>query len=225
MDLSLVFHQGDAILIAVFLLLLAMSVSSWWLILMRSVRYITIRRANRALDQAFWATPDWVRASEMVHNAEAPIARIAQAGLDALAHYRQHATRTLGQACGIDDYLTRVIRQTLSRESAKLENGMTWLATVGAVAPFVGLFGTVWGIYNALIGIAHEGQASIGAVSGPIGEALVATAAGLAVAIPAVVAYNALLRANRVLSADMDGFAHDLHAQLLTQTGETDGVR
>lgn len=93
---------------------------------------------------------------------------------------------------------------------------MTWLATVGATAPFVGLFGFGWGIYHALVGIAGAGQLSIAAVAGPIGEALVATAAGLAAAIPAVVAYDVFLRANRVIAQDLDGFAHDLHAQLLS---------
>jgi biopolymer transport protein ExbB len=94
------------------------------------------------------------------------------------------------------------------------------LATVAAAAPFIGLFGTVWGIYHALIGIAAEGSASLDTVAGPLGEALVATAAGLAAALPAMLAYNALSRAKRVLQGEMDGFAHDLHAQLLASPAD-----
>jgi biopolymer transport protein ExbB len=99
----------------------------------------------------------------------------------------------------------------VTRESAKLENGLTWLATVGATAPFVGLLGTVWGIYGALIKIGATGQASIDAVAGPVGEALIMTALGLFVAIPAVLAYNAFVRANRNTYSKFDTFAHDLH--------------
>lgn len=220
MDWSLVFSQGDAVLVTVFVTLLLMSVSSWWLILWRGVRLWQTRRHQRRLADAFWQAPDLDVAAQHVAASDSALARIARSGLDALHHYRQHAERTLGKACGIDDYLTRTIRQSLSRETGELEHGMTWLATVGSVSPFIGLFGTVWGIYHALTGIAAAGQVSIGAVSGPIGEALVATAAGLAAAIPAVVAYNAFLRANRVLTQEMDGFAHDLHAQLLTETGD-----
>ena len=220
MDWSLVFSQGDAVLVTVFVTLLLMSVSSWWLILWRGARLWQTRRRQRRLADAFWQAPDLDVAAQHVAASDSALARIARAGLDALHHYRQHAERTLGKACGIDDYLTRTIRQSLSRETGELEHGMTWLATVGSVSPFIGLFGTVWGIYHALTGIAAAGQVSIGAVSGPIGEALVATAAGLAAAIPAVVAYNAFLRANRVLTQEMDGFAHDLHAQLLTETGD-----
>jgi biopolymer transport protein ExbB/TolQ len=114
------------------------------------------------------------------------------------------------------EFLTRAMRQSIVRSSAKLESGLTALASIGTIAPFVGLFGTVWGIYHALLGIASAGSASIDKISGPVGEALIMTAAGLFVAIPAALAYNAFVRFNRVELAELDGFAHDLHAYLNT---------
>lgn len=224
MDLSLVFRQGDGVLMSVFLLLLAMSVTNWWLILRRSLSRWSVRQANQQLSQAFWDAPDLDAAARLAEQHDAPLARIARAGLDGLGHYRRNQNHALGQACGIDEFLVRTIRMALARETARLESGLTWLATVGSVAPFVGLFGTVWGIYHALVGIGAAGQITLAAVSGPIGEALVATAAGLAAAIPAVVAYNAFTRVNRVDSQEMDGFAHDFHAQLIAAGGQH-GVR
>ncbi len=224
MDLSLVFRQGDGVLMSVFLLLLAMSVTSWWLILRRSLSRWSVRQANQQLSQASWDAPDLDAAARLAEQHDAPLARIARAGLDGLGHYRRNQNHALGQACGIDEFLVRTIRMALARETARLESGLTWLATVGSVAPFVGLFGTVWGIYHALVGIGAAGQITLAAVSGPIGEALVATAAGLAAAIPAVVAYNAFTRVNRVDSQEMDGFAHDFHAQLIAAGGQH-GVR
>ena len=224
MDLSLVFRQGDGVLMSVFLLLLAMSVTSWWLILRRSLSRWSVRQANQQLSQAFWDAPDLDAAARLAEQHDAPLARIARAGLDGLGHYRRNQNHALGQACGIDEFLVRTIRMALARETARLESGLTWLATVGSVAPFVGLFGTVWGMYHALVGIGAAGQITLAAVSGPIGEALVATAAGLAAAIPAVVAYNAFTRVNRVDSQEMDGFAHDFHAQLIAAGGQH-GVR
>jgi biopolymer transport protein ExbB len=126
------------------------------------------------------------------------------------------ADATLGASVDRAELVTRVLRQEMTQASARLESGLTFLASVGSTAPFVGLFGTVWGIYHALIGIASSGQVMIDKVAGPVGEALVMTAAGLAVAIPAVLAYNAFTRMNRVVLADLDGFAHDLLALVTT---------
>jgi biopolymer transport protein ExbB len=119
---------------------------------------------------------------------------------------------TLAGSVDRDELVTRVLRQQMTQTSSRLESGLTFLASVGSTAPFVGLFGTVWGIYHALLGIAGSGQVLIDQVAGPVGEALVMTAAGLAVAIPAVLAYNAFTRINRVVLAELDGFAHDLLA-------------
>ena len=109
-----------------------------------------------------------------------------------------------------DQFLTRALRQAIGRETLGMESGLTALATIGSAAPFVGLFGTVWGIYNALIAIGTAGQSSLEQVAGPVGEALIMTAFGLATALPAVMAYNVFVRSNRRVLSDLDGFAHDL---------------
>jgi biopolymer transport protein ExbB len=115
-----------------------------------------------------------------------------------------------------DEFIAQALRRTIGQEAMRLETGLTLLASVGSIAPFVGLFGTVWGIYHALGSIAAGGQATVDKVAGPVGEALIMTAFGLAVAIPAVLAYNALVRDNRVLMGEMETFAHDLHTYLTT---------
>ena len=225
MNLMLVFQQGDAVLTTVFLCLIAMSVLTWTLIGLRAIQLWRTRRANRAAEAGVWSAPDWSAALLSIADSKAPLAHLARDGVEAVQHYRQHAQRSLGQACALDEFLTRALRKRLALESGRLESGMTLLASVASSAPFIGLFGTVWGIYHALIGIGANGQASIGVVAGPIGEALVATAAGLAAAIPALLAYNTFTRMQRVQTQQMDHFAHDLHAQLLTQAGELDGIR
>ncbi|MXR35920.1 MotA/TolQ/ExbB proton channel family protein [Craterilacuibacter sinensis] len=225
MNLMLVFQQGDAVLTSVFLCLIVMSILTWTLIVLRSLQLWRTRRANAQVEKAVWAASDWRTALNTIADSPAPLAQLAREGVEAASHYRVHAGQSLGQACGLDEYLTRALRRGLMREAARLESGMTLLASVGSTAPFVGLFGTVWGIYHALVGIGASGQAGIDVVAGPIGEALVATAAGLAAAIPAVLAYNAFTRLQRVQSQQMDHFAHDLHAQLLTSGGRSDGVR
>jgi biopolymer transport protein ExbB len=115
-----------------------------------------------------------------------------------------------------DDFLTRALRRAIEQDTARLEYGHTVLASVASSAPFVGLFGTVWGIYHALLAIGMSGQGTLDKVAGPVGEALIMTALGLAVAIPAVLAYNAFTRANRLLLTELDGFAHDLYAFMST---------
>ena len=122
------------------------------------------------------------------------------------------ATPSIGGSLDRAERITRALRQEILRTSTRLESGLTLLASIGSTAPFIGLLGTVWGIYHALIGIASSGQVMIDRVAGPVGEALVMTAAGLAVAIPAVLAYNAFGRFNRVVLAELDGFARDLLA-------------
>ena len=115
-----------------------------------------------------------------------------------------------------DEFMVRSLRRAITRETLRLEAGLTFLASVGSAAPFVGLFGTVWGIYHALLAIGQSGQSTLDKVAGPVGEALIMTAFGLAVALPAVLTYNLFVRLNRVKLADLDGFAHDLYALLTT---------
>jgi biopolymer transport protein ExbB len=210
--------QADAVGITVLFILLVMSVASWYLIILKSVRNAQMRRRARDTLDAFWSAPsiDAVAAQFARGEAQDPFARLAAQGLEASRHYRKSSSAGLTEAGGQAEFLTRSIRRAITRETAGLESGLTVLASVGSTAPFVGLFGTVWGIYHALIGIGMSGAATLDAVAGPVGEALIMTAAGLAVAIPAVLAYNAFTRGNRVVLAELDGFAHDLHAFLIT---------
>ena len=207
--------QSDAVGIGVLLILLTMSVASWYLIVLKTVRGRQLRRQVREFLDSFWsaASIDVVAAQLLQRTPDDPFARVAVQGIEASRHYRKSE---LVDAGGQGEFLTRAIRRAITRETSALESGLTVLASVGSTAPFVGLFGTVWGIYHALIGIGMSGGASLDAVAGPVGEALIMTAAGLAVAIPAVLAYNALTRGNRVVLAELDGFAHDLHAFLVT---------
>jgi biopolymer transport protein ExbB len=134
--------------------------------------------------------------------------------LHAQAHHARHGATKLAEAGTASDFITRTIKKVLDEETTRLENGLTLLATVGATAPFVGLFGTVWGVYHALVAIGMSGAGTLDKVAGPVGEALIMTGMGLAVAIPAVVAYNAFTRSNRVLTARLDAFAFELHSFL-----------
>jgi biopolymer transport protein ExbB len=210
--------QSDAVAIAVLSVLLLMSIASWYLIALKAMRNAAIRRKARAFLERFWRAPsiDMVADELSVHRPQDPFARVAARGIEAAQHYRKSTSAGLVQAAGQDEFVTRAIRRTINRETAALESGLTILASVGSTAPFVGLFGTVWGIYHALIGIGTSGKATLDSVAGPIGETLIMTAAGLAVAIPAVLAYNAFTRANRMVLSELDGFAHDLHAFLST---------
>lgn len=217
MDLAIVFKQGDWVLIGVFMALLLMSALTWYLILSKSIWLRRVRRANQRFNQHFWDAEDMERAAGVaVENAVSPLAQLAQNGIAGLEHFSNRARARVGDLCGVDEFLVRTLRNALNRQISNTSSGMTLLASVGSTAPFVGLFGTVWGIYHALIEISRMGTANMEMVAGPLGEALVATAAGLAVAIPAVLAYNAFSRSNRVLAEEMDGFAHDLHAFLTT---------
>jgi biopolymer transport protein ExbB len=206
--------QTDAVGLIVIGLLLAMSVASWYYIASKLLEQLSLRRAAASTPEAFWAAKDLAEAEQVAQSLDSdPFAALALAGVDAA---RQHAasTRTLGSACDLSDFVTRALRQSIVATTSRLESGQTLLASVGSTAPFVGLFGTVWGIYHALVAISLSGQGSLDKVAGPVGEALIMTAAGLAVAIPAVLAYNTFVRANRLLLAQLDGFAHDVHAAL-----------
>ncbi|MDZ7805266.1 MotA/TolQ/ExbB proton channel family protein [Thiohalophilus sp.] len=228
MSLDYVFAQGDGVLIAVFVTLVLMSVATWYLILAGIVLVRGQRKANRRFLDGFWNAHDLDEAEQVVQQSGSPLGRIALAGINGLRHYRDRQHTRLGDACSTDEFLVRTIRNAMNSESTRLQSGLTVLASVGSTAPFVGLFGTVWGIYHALLDIAAQGNASMEVVAGPLGEALIATAAGLAAAIPAVLAYNARVRANRVLMDEQDAFAHDLHAFLMTGAGlsrQSDAVK
>ena len=213
--------QADGVIRATAWVLLAMSVASWTLILWKLWGWLRVRRASRALEQ-FWSARSMDEAIAAYRPLDADAVFVPLA-----ASAQQAATRSLDEAsmaARIDrsELITRALRQRINEAAARLEAGQTLLASVGATAPFVGLFGTVWGIYHALTSIAASGTIAIEQVAGPVGEALLMTAFGLVVAVPAVLGYNAFTRVNRMLLAQLDGFAHDLHAYLTlgTRPGE-----
>ncbi|HSV46972.1 MAG TPA: MotA/TolQ/ExbB proton channel family protein, partial [Ramlibacter sp.] len=143
-----------------------------------------------------------------------PFRALALEGREAAAHH--NAQPQLHDSLDVSEWLTRSLRNSIDESTARLQAGLAVLASVGSTAPFVGLLGTVWGIYHALLAISAAGQATIDKVAGPIGEALIMTALGLAVAIPAVLGYNALVRGNKSVLTKLNRFAHDLHAYFIT---------
>jgi len=199
--------------LGVFIVLVAMAVGARWYPLVNPIKTTVVRsRADRVI-RTFWETPNAQDAIRFMEEQQAnePFSKIALDCAQAAAHHQRHEGSRLVEALNRSEFIDRALRQAVTRESANLENGLTWLATVGATAPFVGLLGTVWGIYHALLRIGESGSSSIDAVAGPVGEALIMTAIGLGVAIPAVLAYNYFVRVNRGTYAKFDTFAHDLH--------------
>jgi biopolymer transport protein ExbB len=205
--------QADVVIRVTAYVLLAMSVASWFLILWKAWAWLRVRRASRALDQ-FWSASsiDAAIADLKPRDRENIFVPVAIGGARASVHGA--ADGTLASQTDRSELITRALRQRINEAAGRLESGLTMLASIGSTAPFVGLFGTVWGIYHALLNIASSGQIAIDKVAGPVGEALIMTAFGLAVAIPAVLAYNAFTRVNRLVLSQLDGFAHDLHAFL-----------
>ncbi|MFT3670358.1 outer membrane transport energization protein ExbB [Pseudoxanthomonas sp. CF385] len=195
----------------VLLTLVIMSAMSWYWTVINVLRSTRLKGQADRVTSAFWETPnaqDAIRLMEEQPKNE-PFSKIALDAAQAAAHHQR--SEGSGETLSRSEFVDRALRQAVTRESTNLQGGMTLLATVGATAPFVGLLGTVWGIYGALIRIGATGQASIDAVAGPVGEALIMTAIGLFVAIPAVFAYNFFSKTNAAVIAKFDTFAHDLH--------------
>ena len=210
-----VWAQGDAVTKFVFALLVLMSLASWMVIVIKALDIVKFKKLAERAD-SFWHSADFAEGlAKLGPDADNPFRQLALEGRDATTHHR--ATRAqLHDALDISDWITRSLRSQLDNATARLQSGLAILASVGSTAPFVGLFGTVWGIYHALMGIGAAGQATIDKVAGPIGEALIMTALGLAVAIPAVLGYNALVRGNKAVLVKLNRFAHDLHAYFVT---------
>jgi biopolymer transport protein ExbB len=217
LSFAAVWAQGDAISHAVVVVLILMSVASWGIILGK-VWLVWLRwKTPRALE-AFWDSATMDNGLRELSSLK-PFHDIASQGQNAIHHlesHRQEHNAHLDAHLSASELVTRALRNSIVRTSSRLESGLTLLASVGSTAPFVGLFGTVWGIYHALARIGATGQSSLDKVAGPVGEALIMTAAGLFVAIPAVLAYNAFTRSLRLITADMEAFAHDLHAYFTT---------
>jgi biopolymer transport protein ExbB len=207
--------QGGLVSCLVAAVLLIMSVLSWYYIVVKAYQGYKAKTTMDRYLEKFWSKPT-LQAALQMEETKSPAYRLVITAVESMQHHQQHASKNLAASCSQDEFISRNLRRTLSREQASLESGLSLLATVGSVAPFVGLFGTVWGIYHALVAIGTSGQASIDKVAGPVGEALIMTAIGLAVAIPAVLAYNAYVKSNRNVMATLEHFAQDLHTLLTT---------
>jgi biopolymer transport protein ExbB len=215
MGLAHYWAQGDAVSHAVAYVLLLMSVMSWYYILAKAWSSWRIRRSAGALE-GFWKAPTLTDAIAAMQRTDRERVYTPLAAQSLEAANLRSQENSLNASVDPGELITRTLRQEINRVASRLENGLTLLASVGSTAPFVGLFGTVWGIYHALIAVSSAGTVQIDKVAGPVGEALIMTALGLVVAIPAVLAYNAFTRVNRVTLAELDAFAHDLHAYLTT---------
>jgi biopolymer transport protein ExbB len=216
-DLSAYWAQGDFVSHAIAIILTLLSITSWSVIAAKGWQLYNLRRQSGLLVESFWQAANFedglIRIAPI-----APFAFVAQRASQAMRHYNDHSTDTphLDANLSLGELVSRALRQGITRASSQLENGLTFLASIGSTSPFIGLFGTVWGIYHALATIGATGQASLDKVAGPVGEALIMTAAGLFVAIPAVLAYNAFSRGLRVVNSELDAFATDLHTYFTT---------
>jgi biopolymer transport protein ExbB len=206
--------QGDLITKGIAVLLLLMSIASWYVIVTKAIQLWRYARAAHAAGHEFWDTTSLEDGLKTLGTGN-PFAEIAQGGTVAMHHHNAHKGH-LHDQLSVSDWVTLSLRQAIDDAAGKLQTGMAVLASVGSTAPFVGLFGTVWGIYHALVSIGTAGQASIDKVAGPVGEALIMTALGLAVAIPATFGYNALVRGNKAIIAKLNKFGFDLHALFVT---------
>ena len=217
--LANVWSQGDIVTRSTAVLLLLMSLASWLVILTKALDLRKLTAQARATE-SFWHSADFADGLAKFGTDPAnPFRVLAQEGREATAHVLHkdgNSKPQLHDALDLSDWVTRSLRNSIDDIAARMQSGLAVLASVGSTAPFVGLFGTVWGIYHALLAIGLNGQASIDQVAGPVGEALIMTALGLAVAIPAVLGYNALVRGNKSVTTKLNRFAHDLHAYFVT---------
>jgi biopolymer transport protein ExbB len=202
---------GDLVARSVLILLALMSLSSWYVILTKLWDQRKLKQSARVVEKQFWTAPSLKDGVERLKKGD-DFRAIAEDGLRAASHHDGRLTDRID----LHEWITMSLQRAVDGVNSKLQGGLGLLATVGSVSPFVGLFGTVWGILNALVGIGIAGQASIDKVAGPVGEALIMTALGLFVAVPAVMGYNWLLGRNKILQDALRNFASDLHAYLVS---------
>ena len=201
--------DSDGVTKSVLIMLLIMSVSSWYVLIVKLLEQAKIGKQSQEAAEQFWSAGTIQQGcAKLAENS--PFRFIAEAGLEATKKHEG----LMGHV-PLNDWVTMGIQRSVERIQMSLQSGLSVLATVGSISPFVGLFGTVWGIYHALTAIGISGQASIDKVAGPVGEALIMTAIGLAVAVPAVLAYNWLVGRNKSAVADVRAFGGDLHAVIL----------
>jgi biopolymer transport protein ExbB len=191
--------------------LVIMSLGSWFIMFTKLWDQRALKRSGKIVEKQFWTAPSLKDGVERLKKGD-EYRFIAESGLRAASHHEGRLTDRID----LHEWITMALQRSVDAVNSQISGGLTFLATVGSVAPFVGLFGTVMGILNALIAIGIAGQASIDRVAGPVGEALIMTAIGLFVAVPAVLGYNWLLRRNKLIQDDVRNFASDLHAYLVS---------
>jgi biopolymer transport protein ExbB len=217
--LSGIWNSGDIVARGVVLLLLIMSLMSWYIILTKLWDQRRLKQSARAAEKQFWSAPSVKDGVERLKKGD-NFRAIAEDGLRAVSHHEGRLTDRID----MHEWVTMSLQRSVDQVNSQMQKGLGFLATVGSSAPFVGLFGTVWGVMNALIAIGLAGQASIDKVAGPVGGALIMTALGLFVAVPAVWGYNWLLGRNKVLQDALRNFAGDLHAYLVSGARVTSGA-
>jgi biopolymer transport protein ExbB len=207
--LSALWAQGDAVAKGTLLIMVIMSMATWYVLFTKLAEQSKLFKQAQTARESFWQSGSVRQGADTLEEGSA-FRFIAEKGLEGASKH----TGLLGNI-DFNDWVTMSIQRAISNVQSRLQDGLAVLATVGSTAPFVGLFGTVWGIYHALVKIGMTGQASIDKVAGPVGEALIMTAIGLAVAVPAVLGYNWLVRRNKAAMEEVNAFASDLHAVLL----------
>ncbi len=213
--LEAMWRQGDWVSKGTLIVLVIMSMGSWYIIFVKLWEQSKLGREGRAMGQGFWKANS-IKDGAASLKVSSAYRYIAETGLEA----NQHHEGALTENIDLNTWVTMSVQRSVDNINNRLQDGLAFLATVGSTAPFVGLFGTVWGIYHALTAIGIAGQASIDKVAGPVGEALIMTALGLAVAVPAVMGYNWLVRRNKVLMETVRAFGADVHAVLLGKRAE-----
>ncbi|PTB20369.1 biopolymer transporter [Trinickia symbiotica] len=219
-SLAHVWAQGDFVTRAIAIVLLTMSLVSWSVMAVKGWNIIRLRRLSRNAEREFWHSDDFASGLDKLGETQRsahdnPYLALVLAGQEAADHHKRTRPH-LHDQLDVSDWISRCLKDTMENRVAHLQGGLGALASIGSTAPFIGLFGTVWGIHRALLSIGASGAASIDQIAGPIGEALVMTAFGLVVAIPAVLGYNALTRSNKVIVGSLRRFAHGLHAYFVT---------
>jgi biopolymer transport protein ExbB len=212
--LSQLWSQGDFVARGAIVILLIMSMGTWYIAIVKLFEQTRLLVQARVANKSFWTADSLPESIERLKKGSA-FRLIAESGLAALEHHEG----SLVERIDLNTWVTLSIQRAGDALNARLQRGLAFLATVGSTAPFVGLFGTVWGIYHALVAIGLAGQASIDKVAGPVGEALIMTAIGLAVAVPAVLGYNWLVRRNKAVGERVKAFSSDLHSVLLSDVG------
>ena len=209
--LDALWKGGDFVARGTLIILVIMSMGSWYILITKMIDQVRLGGQAKAATETFWKAKS-VAAGIATLDAKSPFRYIAENGVKSTGHHEG----ALLEQIDLNSWVTMSIQRSVDKVQSRLQDGLAFLATVGSTAPFVGLFGTVWGIYHALTAIGIAGQASIDKVAGPVGEALIMTAIGLAVAVPAVLGYNFLVRRNKTAMEDVRAFSSDLHSVLLS---------